>query len=1018
MRMTTPMATKVHFWHSLRTKATISILLIFLLSLWVLSNYINLLLREEITQLVGDQQFATVTLIAEDINRELIERRSEIEKIAAISSEPMLQGPPAILAALSHRPVLQSRFNGGLLIYSADGIAIGSSGLTIKHLELNLIENKAVTLAIKTAQTVIGDPVPENNIKNSFFCIAAPIFDRSGAVIGALAGIVDLNKHSFLEQMMGSEPDNTGRTDISPAATARNRASYLIMTASRHIVMATDRDQRMSSLPPPEVYPLIDRFMQGYEGTTVNFNPLGVQVLASARRISATGWIVATLLPTEQAFAPIDRIQQHMMWATWLLTFFAGLISWWILNRQLAPLHATAEALDGISENRLSPHILSIARPDEIGILIKAFNRLLKNLRLNENALRQSEMRWKFAIEGSGSGLWDWDLRENTIFITSRWKEMLGYAEHELSGGTQEWKSLVHPDDLLDLRRTIREFVESKLTFYNREYRLRCKDGSYKWILNRGMAVSRDEHGNPLRLIGTHIDITERKLAQDAIKASELRFRTMLLEIPSVSVQGYRQNGETHYWNQASEKLYGYTAQEAIGRKFTELIIPPEMRMEVISSMQKMFSCGHTIPSGELTLQRKDGSPVAVFSSHILLSIPGQEPEMFCIDIDLTERKRSEVALLAAKAEAEAANRAKSHFLAAASHDLRQPLSALSLYVGLLKQNMAKEHQAILFNIEHCVDSLSELLSDLLDISKLDAGAITPKLATFSLDKLLMTLISIFSVEASKKNLQLRVRQHQLSVHTDAQLLQRIISNFLANAIRYTETGGALIACRRHNGKWWLEVWDTGIGFPKEQAEIIFEEFKQLGDDARNRGSGLGLSIARKMAHLLGLQIRLNSRPGHGSMFALELPVSTQSASESDPTPESTGKTLCIGLVEDHSDILNALSMALESAGHTVIAACTGKQLMDTLGTQKPDLIISDYRLAEGETGFDVITAMRNAYGENLPAIIITGDTDPALIRSMLVRSIAIHYKPLQLEALQTTIKKVTQQVIRPEGTP
>jgi PAS domain S-box-containing protein len=1009
------MATKVRLWHSLRTKVTISILMIFLLSLSALSHYTNLLLREEITLLAGERQFSTVSLIAENINQELLDRRSEIEKIATTAGEPIQQGQPETLAFLSRHPVLQSRFNGGLLVYSADAIVMASSDSTVKPLELNLLENKAVVQAIKTAQPVIGDPAKQNDLKNSFFCIAAPVFDRNGNVIAVLAGIIDLSKHNFLEKVMANHLTVNGSN--GNARDQHKQPSFLIMTTNRNVVMATDMDQRTTSLPPPQIYPLIDRFIEGYEGSMVNLSPLDVPVLASARRINATGWIVASLIPTEQAFAPINRIQKHMIWATSLLTVLAGLISWWILRRQLAPLHATAAALDDISENRLNPHFLSITRPDEIGILIKAFNRLLKNLRLNENALRQSEMRWKFAIEGSGSGLWDWDLRENTIFITKRWKEMLGYAEHELTGGLPEWKSLVHPDDVTELRRTIKEFIDKKLTFYNREYRLRCKDGSYRWILNRGMAVSRDAHGNPLRVIGTHIDITERKLAQDAIKASELRFRTMLLEIPSVSVQGYRQNGETHYWNQASEKLYGYTAQEAIGHKLTELIIPPQMRREVISSMEKMFRSGQTIPSEERSLQRKDGSPVEVFSSHILLTIPGQEPEMFCIDIDLTERKQSEVALLAAKAEAEKANRAKSHFLAAASHDLRQPLSALSLYVGLLKQSVSKENQGILFNIERCVDSLSELLSDLLDISKLDAGAITPKLSTFSIDQLLMTLVSVFSVEASKKNLQLRSRQRQLSVHTDPQLLKRIISNFLANAIRYTESGGALIACRRHEGKWWLEVWDTGIGFPKDQAEAIFEEFKQLGDDARNRGSGLGLSIARKMANLLGLKIRLNSRPGHGSMFALELPVSTLLLPESEPISGPPGEALCIGLVEDHSDILNALSMALESAGHTVIAAATGKRLMkkfmETPDTPRPDLIISDYRLTGGETGFDVIATVRSAYGENLPAIIITGDTDPALIRSMLVRSIAIQYKPLQIEALQATIKKVTQHLTK-----
>ena len=378
---------------------------------------------------------------------------------------------------------------------------------------------------------------------------------------------------------------------------------------------------------------------------------------------------------------------------------------------------------------------------------------------------------------------------------------------------------------------------------------------------------------------------------------------------------------------------------------------------------------------------------------------------------DITERKRLESDLIAAKAEAERANNAKSRFLAAASHDLRQPLLALSLYVSLIKESSTPDGADLKVKLQSCVANLSELLNDLLDVSKLDAGVVKPEPTDIDVDALLASIAAVHSAEAELKGLDLHVHYSGGAVaRTDHRLIQQILNNLVANAIRYTAQGGVLIACRRHRGKHWVEVWDTGIGFAEDQAGIIFEEFQQLGDDARNRGSGLGLSIVAKAAALLDLEIRVRSRPGRGSMFAVELPPGAMVAAPLPAAVRGATRQLRIALVEDNAMALEAMVLALESSRHEVIWAKSGRELIDKLGQQAPDLVISDYRLAAGETGFDVIAAVRNLFADHLPAILITGDTDPAVVRSMTDRGIALLYKPLDMEALQLAIAELVER--------
>jgi len=500
-------------------------------------------------------------------------------------------------------------------------------------------------------------------------------------------------------------------------------------------------------------------------------------------------------------------------------------------------------------------------------------------------------------------------------------------------------------------------------------------------------------------------DTTERKQAEVSACESEATFHRMFAHNESVMLLIDPDSGFIVDANAAAAHFYGYSVEHLKAMRIDQVNTlsfdeVTAKRRQASDHTCNIFEFHHRLASGEVRTVEVHSSPLAVGGSNLLFSIV----------YDITERKRLEADLIASKAEAEKANKDKSRFLAAASHDLRQPLLALSLYVGLLNNRNPSGKADLPAKIQECAASLNEMLTDLLDISKFDAGIMTPKLTDFDIDDLLGNLASIHSAEADLKGLTLCMRYSGIVARTDAHLLQRILGNLVANAIRYTDKGGVLMACRRHQGKCWVEVWDTGRGIPEDQTGIIFEEFRQLGDDSRNRGSGLGLSIVAKAAALLGLQIRVRSRSGRGSMFAIELPSGLRVEADELPTTHTPTRTLRIGLVEDNVMALDALVYSLEASGHEVIPAKTGRTLLERLEQRMPDVVISDYRLAEGETGFDVIAATRNIYGNDLPAILITGDTDPKVIRSMADRGIALLHKPLDIEAMLMCISEVAER--------
>jgi two-component system, sensor histidine kinase len=374
----------------------------------------------------------------------------------------------------------------------------------------------------------------------------------------------------------------------------------------------------------------------------------------------------------------------------------------------------------------------------------------------------------------------------------------------------------------------------------------------------------------------------------------------------------------------------------------------------------------------------------------------------------------------AARREAEVANRAKTQFFTAASHDLRQPLHAMGLFAEALRQKSHNEEVSQLVNsINSSVDALEGLFSELLDITRIDTGGVEVKPAHFAVADILRKLRLHFEPNAFEKGLALRFRGVQHLVHADPLLVERILRNLVSNAIRYTDDGTVLVSARRRGDHILLQVWDTGQGIPLQEQQHIFEEFYQLATTRpitaeQRKGLGLGLAIVKRLAGLMNAPLTLRSEPGRGTVFSLQVPRGERSAVQLPNTDRKgpLGITLVgrlIVVVEDEPAVRGGLEAMLKGWGATLasfesVAAAREWATACSPDQPKPDLLIVDYRLENGQTGVQAIDALRSRFGTPLPAIVVTGSTMTGHEKEALDHDFHLLIKPVVPNKLRAMI--------------
>lgn len=471
-------------------------------------------------------------------------------------------------------------------------------------------------------------------------------------------------------------------------------------------------------------------------------------------------------------------------------------------------------------------------------------------------------------------------------------------------------------------------------------------------------------------------------------------------------------DGRITLCNPYFEELTGYAPGEILGRDWFDAFIPEDERdkiREVFSAvLRQRINDGYT----NAILTKSGEQLVVEWHSKTLDDSDGRIIGMLCTGYDVTDRVANATALKEAKEEAERSTLAKTRFLAAASHDLRQPLQSLGLYLSVLRGQLeSSEQQETADKMRTPLEAMGDLLDALLDISKLDGGSVVPQKRDFSLQGLVHDIVTDNVQQAESKGLKLESTVGACVVHTDPSLLARVIENFVTNAIRYTDRGQITVQCQCHDGIARIAVRDTGSGIPKGSLDKIFDEYYQLDNPVRDRekGLGLGLAIVRHIARLLDHTIDVTSVLGEGSTFSVEVPLGESEvidAEESVPMNASrTSREPSVLCVDDDPAVLDATTMLLKSAGMRVHSALNGDDALELLRSGlSPDVIVSDYRLP-GFSGIELIRRIRAATAEEAHAVLMTGDTSASAIEAANLTNCTVLRKPVDTNQLISLIE-------------
>ena len=553
--------------------------------------------------------------------------------------------------------------------------------------------------------------------------------------------------------------------------------------------------------------------------------------------------------------------------------------------------------------------------------------------------------------------------------------------------------------------------------------------------------------------VNTYTDITARKRNEEALRDSERRIRTITDAMPALiayvdTEQRFRFVNKPYedWFNRPREEIDGQPMWVALGTEHYEqrrenvlaalagnevtfeMELPAEngaVRYALATYIPHFGETGEVLGYYALIQDITERRMVAEALKELKESLERRVDERTAalmslngkLHQEIAERKQIEEALRVAKVEAEQANLSKTKFLAAASHDLLQPLNAARLFVSALSDlEQTPQNATLIENTDVALAAVEDLLGALLDISKLDAGVVHAEPGDFPIESLLGAMATEYAAQARERHLEFRVVSSSAVVYSDIRLLRRIIQNFLSNAMRYTRSGRVLLGCRRDGNRLRIEVWDTGPGIPEDKLVEIFEEFRRLGNDQsdRDRGMGLGLAIVERVARMLDHRIGVRSVQGEGSVFSVTVPVGDRRRQirPPEPAPAASLNRLAGSLVlviDNERSILSGMTALLEGWRCVVVTATSGEEAVQVIESleRPPDIAIADYHLEHGATGVSALRAVLEHCGVTIPSLIITADRLPEVQEEVNANGFQLLNKPVkpaQLRSLMTSM--------------
>ena len=560
------------------------------------------------------------------------------------------------------------------------------------------------------------------------------------------------------------------------------------------------------------------------------------------------------------------------------------------------------------------------------------------------------------------------------------------------------------------------------------ELRYRRGDGTMTTFLVEAVPVYGADGTVDFVVVAFH-DISRRKAAEEALRDSERTLSAALASARAGSWTWDMLSGQIH-WSLGNYLIHGMEPRDGHMR-FEEWLaaVHPEHRSEATSVIDRTLASQQTDYDIEYRVVLPDGSIRWIAGmGKVDYDGAGRPVRMSGLTVDITDRKALEVALRAAKEESDRANRAKARFLAAASHDLRQPLQSMALFGGALHAHVKDGRgKDMLLMLERGTETMKSLLDSLLDVSRLDAEVVRPQVSSFELDTLIQEITDSYRPLAVSKGLSLSSDATccGVAVRSDRTMLGRIIRNLVENAVRYTEHGGITVSCRIEMENAWIDVVDSGIGIPDDQIAMIFDEFHQVGNPERDRsrGLGLGLSIVQRLCRILGHEVGVRSRLGEGSVFSVEVPVDTdadvrESALRHDKPADAVVRGRLALLIDDDTAVLMSLRTLLEEWGYDTLISGSSEQATAIVAAagRRPDVIVADYRLRAGRNGCEAIRDVRNQVGTEIPGIVLTGETGAECARDIAGYGLGMIHKPVMPGQLWAALERLLGSTAKDAG--
>ncbi|EME71341.1 Signal transduction histidine kinase [Paramagnetospirillum caucaseum] len=847
----------------------IRILVLFLLSFLGVGAVVALVLagslQRDMENLLARQQFAFVSGLADELDQKIKLQIEAMERVAVLIPGSGWDDEGALTAFLENRAGIKGFFAGGLLILGHDGTvraeapALGRRGKDVARL-------KGVDSVVATGRSLVSEPYFDPALDQPAVAMAVPI-RRGGKILGALVGTATLAQSNFLGRLVEQKVGETG-------------GLYMVSPKSGLIVVSTNKERTFKSLPGRGVNAMLDRYVDGYEGSGVTVSSLGIEELTSARRIASTGWVLVARLPTAEAFEPITGINSRLIAALAGLGLVSLGLLWLVLRAALSPLHRATGRIQAMVDGSAPLEALEVSRADEVGRMIGAFNALQAKVAAAEAALREREALYHALFRGCKAVELLIDPADGRIIDANHAAETYYGWSHD-----QLVSMRISEINILDKAAIAEEMRKAKAEERDHfDFRHRVASGEIRDV---------EVWSGPVRVTGRQLlysivhDVTARRQAEHEVR-SLLAFRRAVLDGAGSSIIATATDGTILLFNPTAERWLGYGADEMIGRSSPGIFHDPgevarratQLSEELGRPVEAGFECfvakilaTGKPDSGEWTYVRKDGGRFRVLLTVTALYDDGGELSGFLgIAQDIAARLSVEKELKRSNAELE-------HFAYVASHDLRQPLRMVSSYITLLQRRLGDllddDCQEFIGFAVDGAKRMDHMITDLLEYSRIGRSGAVPE--PVDLDEVVRLSLANLGALLQEHGATVRVAEGLPAVMGNAVELERLFQNLISNAVKFQAAGRpprVEVTWSAAPDEWIISVRDNGIGIDTSGQVRLFQIFQRLVGQDEYPGTGIGLASCRKIAEHHGGRIWLESTPGEGSVFRVALPLS------------------------------------------------------------------------------------------------------------------------------------------------